>query len=255
LAIFGSAPSVIRLLSLYLLGYFCNTLLPSHVGGDVVRTLAVSNDGAGYKASFLSTIFERFSGLVAMVALAILSLIFVGELPTGVTYAVLVIAFIICLILILCTAPVRSRIILLVDTLSWLPPVISSNTKLLLKEMAIITDNKSVLVRIMLLSFLFHAFSAINTLVAAWAVGWTTVSLPMLFGVLPLILLVGAMPLTPSGIGIQEGAFVYFLGLIGATTEEALSIALVLRAKVLFLALLGGVVWFLQRPKLAQKIT
>ena len=69
------------------------------------------------------------------------------------------------------------------------------------------------------------------------------------FIVLPLILTIGALPLTPSGLGIQEGAFVFFLHGIGASEEQALLIALILRAKSVILALLGGLVFIKVRKK------
>ena len=90
---------------------------------------------------------------------------------------------------------------------------------------------------------MYHTVTVVNTLAAAAAVGWSQPPVAELFVVLPLILLVGALPLTPNGLGIQEGAFFFFLCAVGASPAQALGVALVLRAKSYVLALFGWLVW------------
>ena len=68
-----------------------------------------------------------------------------------------------------------------------------------------------------------------------------------LFIVVPLVLLVSMVPLTPAGIGIQEGAFLFFLQRIGATEAQGLGVGVVLRAKVMVIAMLGGLLWLYVR--------
>ena len=76
------------------------------------------------------------------------------------------------------------------------------------------------------------------------AVGWEEIPWGDLFVVVPLILLIGAVPVSPQGLGIQEGAFVFFLSGVGASSGQAMAIALVLRAKSYLLAAVGGLLWF-----------
>ncbi|NBO19859.1 MAG: hypothetical protein EBV03_11695, partial [Proteobacteria bacterium] len=105
----------------------------------------------------------------------------------------------------------------------------------------------------LLLSVLFHSVTVVNTVAAGYVVGWDNPPIRELFVVLPLILLVGALPITPSGLGIQEGAFFYFLGGLGASPGQALGIALVLRAKSYLLALLGWLCWIFERDHPPQR--
>jgi uncharacterized membrane protein YbhN (UPF0104 family) len=58
-----------------------------------------------------------------------------------------------------------------------------------------------------------------------------------------MVLLVSAIPVSLNAIGIMEGAFVFFLGAAGVAREDALSIALVLRAKNIVVGLIGGIVF------------
>jgi uncharacterized membrane protein YbhN (UPF0104 family) len=82
-----------------------------------------------------------------------------------------------------------------------------------------------------------------NTKLAADAVGWDAASISGLFVVVPLVLLVSIIPLTPNGIGLQEGAFLFFLERIGAARSEALAVGLIIRAKVTIIGLIGGILW------------
>jgi uncharacterized membrane protein YbhN (UPF0104 family) len=105
------------------------------------------------------------------------------------------------------------------------------------------------------LSFMFHVMTIVNTVAVARAVGWDGAPWGELFVVVPLILLVGAVPVSPQGLGIQEGAFVFFLQAAGASSAQALAVALVLRAKSYALALVGGVLWLGVRNQEARVAT
>jgi uncharacterized membrane protein YbhN (UPF0104 family) len=100
----------------------------------------------------------------------------------------------------------------------------------------------------MALSFLFHCLTVVNTALAAAAIGWYEFSVVELFVIIPFVLLIGALPLTPMGLGIQEGAFFFFLQLLGASPEQALAIPLLLRAKSYLLAIPGAFFFFLVKP-------
>jgi uncharacterized membrane protein YbhN (UPF0104 family) len=104
-------------------------------------------------------------------------------------------------------------------------------------------SDRPLLIRAGILSLIFHLLTIVNTAAVAHAVGWHAVPWSDLLVVVPLILLVGAIPISPQGLGIQEGAFLFFLHSVGATSGQALAVALVLRAKSYVLALCGGLLW------------
>ena len=119
----------------------------------------------------------------------------------------------------------------------------------------LVRRNQRVVVSAMALSFLYHSLTVFNTALAGAAVGWTDPSILKLFVVVPIILLIGALPVSPQGLGIQEGAFYYFLQVAGATPAQALGVALVLRAKSYVLALFGGVVWLFQKNQQKEQVS
>ncbi len=92
-----------------------------------------------------------------------------------------------------------------------------------------------------------HVLTVINTYTAALAIGWTDANFTGMFVVVPLVLLVSMVPLTPNGLGIQEGAFLFLLKRIGATEAQGLGVGILLRAKVMVLAVVGGILWWYVR--------
>ncbi len=69
----------------------------------------------------------------------------------------------------------------------------------------------------------------------------------------PLITAITALPISLAGIGIREGAFVFFFAQAGVAQAQALSLSLLLFAQTLVLALLGGVWYFLARESSAPE--
>ncbi|MCB0339007.1 MAG: flippase-like domain-containing protein, partial [Bdellovibrionales bacterium] len=111
------------------------------------------------------------------------------------------------------------------------------------KSFHLVKGDKGLFAKALLLSLVYHVLTIFNTVAAGYAVGWFDPPIAKLFVVVPLILLVSALPLAPNSLGIQEGAFYFFLHSVGATPEQALGLALVLRVKSYALALLGWMVW------------
>ncbi len=237
------APSTWRLFNLYLIGYFVNALLPSYVGGDAARSyLAGKKSGQVTAAS--ATILERYTGLVAMFGLGLLaSLLPLGvAVPVAVRIAVVLLAMGLALV----TAMLLWRKSFDFGT-KLLPQKFRDTAgKIRISLIAGVT-NRRVLAEALLLSLVYHCFTVINTAVAAYAVGWGTVPLAQLFVVLPIILTIGGLPITPSGLGLQEGAFVYFLGILGASGPQSLAIGILLRAKSYILAFVGWGLFVLEQ--------
>ncbi len=237
--------SVFKLFSLYLLGYFVNLLFPSYVGGDVARSFFLGKD-VGQHQAFSATIVERYTGLVAMIVLALVFMWFSEMASTPIKFVVVSCAAGLGIITLMVLSPGLLNRLQRIDKLK------SINLHLLQvqEHLSSAIRNKSLMIKALAYSFLFHSFTVVNTVVAAYAVGCYQISVYELFVVMPLILLIGALPLAPSGLGLQEGAFVFFLSGIGVSPAQALGIGIVLRAKSYVLAIFGWFVWL--RHKTAQ---
>lgn len=243
---FGGDQKLGTLYELYLIGYFINSFLPSYVGGDVVRGLEVGKK-IGKTNGITSTILERYTGLVAMIILATSSLFLTQGTPLSIRWAILFLA----IGLIVGTSAVLSKRFLKVISSIKIFSKILPQLKKVQEGLRFGLLKRSLISESLIFSFIFHTLTVLNTWICAQAVGWYTVSWQDLFVVLPLILLIGGIPITPANLGVQEGAFYFFLKGIGATDGQALLIALILRAKTYFLGIVGGLVFLKNRASSA----
>ncbi|MCB0330092.1 MAG: flippase-like domain-containing protein [Bdellovibrionales bacterium] len=238
----GGAEGAFRLFRLYLIGYFFNLLLPSFVGGDAMRSWYLGKQH-GQREAAAATFLERYSGLFAMLLLACLFMwtSSVITVPVQITVLGIAICFLFASVFLLSKTAVRA--------LASLPTVGQKFAKqgALFQEAVILSAKCPKRIGFVLLySLLFHCLAVVNVMACAHAVGWTSVPVADVFVVLPVILLLSALPITPQGFGIQEGAFVFYLTLLGASSAEALGIALIVRAKAYVLALFGGACWLFE---------
>lgn len=244
LARLGIAASVSHLFRLYLVGYFVNLLMPSSIGGDVVRSLYVGKEIDKIK-SVSATLLERYTGFIAMVVMSLIAVWWAPQVTTQIRFLTL---FIGGGAVALTLAMVTGRFSRLSELVR-LPVGVHAKILRLQEGVRWGLSDKTLLVRAGALSVVFHLLTIVNTAVVGHAVGWQEIPWADLLVVVPLILLVGAVPVSPQGLGIQEGAFVFFLSSVGATSAQAMAIALVLRAKSYILASCGGVLWVgLRRP-------
>lgn len=87
-----------------------------------------------------------------------------------------------------------------------------------------------------------------------WALGRgldLQVAPSLYFLLVPMIICIAALPITPSGLGVRENLFVLLLGgsAIGASATTALSLSLLAYAGFLLWSLAGGVVYITFREK------
>lgn len=251
-----------ELMRLYTIGYFFNTFTPASVGGDVVRSVHLGGLVSSQRDALVATFLERFTGLLAMAALGAVSVLFGSGITAGLEAAILLVGAGTVVLALPCfskrcavplfrlaqtairrLAPetVRPRCLRILDKLD--------------QGMEAARNDRLLLMKGLLWSFLFHSLTVLNTLLAAWAVGWQDPPVAGLFVVVPLVLLVSMAPITPNGIGLQEGAFVFLLERIGGTRAQGLGTALILRAKVLVIALVGGALWAASSAKKKQPDT
>jgi glycosyltransferase 2 family protein len=238
LSVFPHCPPVRDLFELYVVGYFINSFVPSSLGGDMLRSWQVGRV-TGQAEALASTFLERYTGFIAMLFLGVVVMWFSPLVSWNVCSALLaivaatigisIVGFSRAGLLLIRKLPLPSKVVGLLEKLN--------------KALHIAVSNPRLIARAMILSFVFHSLTIVNTLAACWAIGWLDAPILELFVVVPLILLIGALPITPSGLGIQEGAFYFFLHGLGASPEQALGVGLVLRAKTYCLAALGGVLW------------
>lgn len=239
----GVDVSLGKLIDLYLIGYFFNNFAPSNVGGDLARSYILGSHIGSQSNSFGTVFLERFTGYAALIGMALIAACVRPELLVNHSLAVLL-GFM--------AAGLGGMLVLLVSSSAqaWANRMLdrlkknrfTEKLRSFLEVVFAFQAQRVTLIKAMLLSVLFHLFTIINTQVACLALG-LEVNIFDLAVVVPVVLLISAIPISMNALGLMEGAFVFFLGMAGLEAASALSVALVLRAKNLLLALYGGLLW------------
>jgi len=234
--------SFIKITSIYFKSGFLGLIMPSSVGGEFLKGYGLMKSGSGAIDSFSSVLVERVLGLIALVVTCVGGFfIFQSQLNAIPAVMVRKIFFAIFILMVLGLIlgyfffPVVARFI-----------TPESKPASLLKEIRVslqyYQDVKTRLFLSLLLSFLVQ----IIRIYFVWFVGvglGLTVELPYYFVFLPVISLVSMVPLSIAGLGIQEGAFVYFFSLTGENPAMILGMALAVRILVVGSVLPGGILY------------
>jgi uncharacterized membrane protein YbhN (UPF0104 family) len=227
----GFAQSLRQFTSFYFIGMFFNLLLPTSVGGDVVRAFYL-NGGSGRRlTAFLSVFVDRFSGLLVLLALACLAaVLYPDPLPNRVAWSVWGTAG--CAIGGLALLPLLGRFTRRLDRArrlsegAWLylscPGLIAGATGL------------SVLVQAANVVILWLVGQAIDAPVPG-GYYWVLVPMVTLLTLLPSI----------GGLGVREAGMALFLAPLGVPYSTALSLSFLWMSVFMVTSLCGAVVYVL----------
>ena len=247
---FGHDAPILQLMKIYTITYFYNIFAPSFLMGDLARSYHLGRKLENQKHAFAATFLERVTGLLAMVLLGTMFVAFGARATAGVEAAILAVAFLVIIGSLICFSKAAfdmasSLVIKISRMLPWpkLTTKLEKTFAEISKAVEIGRSNELLFAKAMFWSICFHFGTVVNVYIAARAIGWDNPDPGGLCIIVPLVLLVSIAPITPSGIGIQEGAFMFFLQRIGATRPESLAVGLVLRAKMLVTATVGWMLW------------
>lgn len=239
----------------YFVGYFYSNLLPSNVGGDVARVWLTMKRGAPSDAAVASVFAERFTGMILLLVMAVISPFFAPALnrhPALLVCALAAAGGLLVLALIVSGARPGARFLGRTGsaTMAWtdrhqrlafLRPALVKAGAFGAQAAALMTRIRNRPEAFWLVSaqtVLFYALMLANVAVGFRAFGAWPDAVAMT-AVFPAALLLAMVPLTLGNLGITEGAYVYFFGLAGMGAEITLAMGLLLRAKIIMLGLIG----------------
>lgn len=236
----GITISHARAFWLYVVGYFFNTVLPTNVGGDVVRAYALGKSTGKNAEAFSSVFLERFTGLTALLLTAIaaffLAIRHLWDFWLGMAMIVSVAGYVFLLVAIF--NPAILEWINRKLNISLLRGVFIKLKKFQHATLAI-RHQKGVLIFAMINSFAFYVAAALNVYVSALAFNAQT-SFWDAFIITPIVLVISMIPISIGGIGLSEGAYLFTFTRLGQLGAVGLSVALLMRAKALLAGLAGG---------------
>jgi glycosyltransferase 2 family protein len=222
--------SLLQLFGYYLIGMCFNLVLPTSVGGDVVRVWYLDGGSKRRLAAFGAVLLERVNGLLVLIALACVATYLVPlELPWWVpatTWGIGAGA-----VLGLASMPLLAR-------WSRLPLPRRQQLRTVLDTL----HHPRALPGATVLS----VFVQIANIVAVWILG-TALGANVPFGyyciLVPMVSLLTLLPVSLNGMGVREGGVLLFLTPLGVAEETALTLSFMWFAIQMAVSLLGGVVY------------
>lgn len=202
-----------KLFPLYMIGSFFNTILPGLIGGDAVKAFYLYQV-TGRGSLTLSSIFmDRYLGFVMLTVICTIAFPFgysyFQNSPVAWILPFIVLSFIIASLLFF-GLRLGKRIKILSEFYDYFHSY---------------RNQKGIIVKALLISAFVQFSGILAVYILALGIGEHVPFLACLI-FLPLIIMFAALPISISGIGIREGAFVLFFGLIGIRPDVATAISL-----------------------------
>ncbi|MGO9952965.1 MAG: lysylphosphatidylglycerol synthase transmembrane domain-containing protein [Dissulfurispiraceae bacterium] len=231
-----------QLFSMYIIGSFFNVCLPGIIGGDAVKAYYLSRQlkqgtssaadaqtrTIGTGATAVASVFmDRYIGLAALLFIGLAAFPAGFELlrkTSSVVWAIpiLCVAFFVVSVL-LFRFPLGERFKFLVGVYDCFNYYLTK---------------RNILLKSFLLSIVIQIAGMISVYVLARGMS-IDVSIISLLVFLPMIILISMIPVSISGLGIREGAFVFFLGTTGIPPDRAMTLSILWFLSVVVAGLWG----------------
>jgi uncharacterized membrane protein YbhN (UPF0104 family) len=239
-----------RTFVLNMVGAFYNTFMPGSTGGDVLKAYYASKQTKHRTRAVLSVFVDRAVGLIALVimggAMAAYQY-FTGGPADPAVHACGKIALISALIVfgtaagcIVFYQPTLRRLFGLDWLLSKIP---LQKTKNILETTELYRKNKLLVFQSLIATFPVHITVVFSAMLAGQAFG-LTISPLYYFVAVPVIVLVGSIPISPQGAGVMEYFAILLLGRQGATVSQAFALTMSIRMIQILWNLTGGIFVF-----------
>lgn len=231
----------------YLIGTFFNMFLPSSIGGDAYRIYDVSRRSARAAEGFASVFADRLTGFLALAIWGLLfSAIGFSRLPDPKLILLSAVVFLGMITLVALVVQQRLLLALLRMFRMDRVPKLMAFVEKFLRSVSAYHTNGRVLIRIMAISLLFQMLAIFIIFLISRTIG---MHVPFVYFCIfvPLITLAEALPISIFGIGVRDFSYVFFLIPVGATREQALSLALVYVLLTITYATSGGLLFLLRR--------
>lgn len=231
----------------YLIGGFFNNFLPTRVGGDIYRMVDSKKYSGSLLRPFAVIIVERLSGIYALLIIGIAAVSFYPRFEEVKALAMalfgLALAGLLALLLFYGS-----------DTFAgWLKRITGKLPARISGKMLSVFDafwhfsrSRGVLISTFVLGLLLQA----NVILYYYFIG-RAIHMPLGFQeaaiVMPILICIQLLPLTPNGIGVREFSYIYLLAPFGV--NEALAVAFSAWDYILtfFYGLIGGLLYLIKK--------
>lgn len=246
-----------QLAGIYLIGYYFSNLLPSNIGGDVVRSYYLGRKIDNQAVAAASVFVERFTGILFMLFLVVVApLLRTGfyKSPYAFVPAFGALCLLIISISVLCLKDpvgfarnVSERVIKLLrlSPTGFIARLVDKFLKVVNKvhskvvqAFKVAKGDRSAMIQMVVLTVWFYGLTWVNVYWAFKTFG-ADPSFWDIAAVTPVIMFVSMIPISLGSLGLAEGAYVFYFSMIGMEPALALAVGLFMRFKVLLVGVIG----------------
>ena len=241
------------IICLTFVGHFFNNFLPTTVGGDVVKAYYASNATRKRLETFASVLIDRLIGLTTLMWIAMVVVLIRWDSIHNRLIPVLIAAMFF-------ASTFFSVIIFnkgLADRFKFIKPLsnrlkLTDTLRRFYKVANGFKDHKLLLVKVLLLSTASQFSFIVMSYFLARAM-YADVPFVIMLVTVPAMSAVSMLP-SINGLGIREGALVYFLGDVMGK-ENAFALSLLWLGLLIFASLFGGLIFLFKREFRTMKLS
>ncbi|WP_265112392.1 lysylphosphatidylglycerol synthase transmembrane domain-containing protein [Halosolutus halophilus] len=225
---------------IYYIGGFSNLFLPSTIGGDVVKSVAISRSLDERMEAYSSVVVNRFCGLLALGAIALVAVLLSPDLLNRRIWeavVLLITGILMFPIFVVGLSMLPDRIDRLGDLIG-IDPLRTFNS--FLASIAEYRTKPKTLVMVISLALFFQVLGVFANYAVAQGLN-LPVPLAYLFITVPITQVLLLVPVSIHGHGVREGLFVFFYTQVGLTVPEAVGFSVTIFTVILITYSFGAV--------------
>lgn len=238
LTVLGTRAPIADLLAHSLAGQFVGNVLPSTIGGDILRVNRLTATTGSSATSFASVVLERLTGWLVLPGLALAGLLLqpsLLRLGNASRVALLVAVGTLLLLALVLTAAANHRLAgRFANRDGWTRFIGAVH----LGVDGLRRDPRTA-AQVLGVATVYQLSVVLAAFCASQALGLHLSPTTMLAFV-PIVAILQVLPISFSGLGVRESALVLFLGPLGVSTSQAIALGLMLYAMTLVTSLLGA---------------
>jgi hypothetical protein len=240
---------------LYFVGTFFNAFLPTGIGGDAYKAIRLGRARGRLTPAFASVFLDRFAGVVGLALIGlVLSLVRLGQ---GDRSRIPATALLVSIAILGAAGLLLGPGERLLGRRGRLIPLEGFGGKIRGAVRAVHAAGRHPRAAAagLALGFVFQLTVLAYHLTIARALGITSVPVAAMSGIVVVASVATLIPLSISGLGFLEGAYVWGLGAYGVSHSTAVAFALVVRAVLLLSSALGGLVYLVLGGEIPAEAT
>lgn len=230
----------LRVFRATIIGVFYSLFLPKAVGTDVGRIYEIFSDQKPDAKLASTVLLDRIIGLLSLVIMSVVSLVIGSSFTAGSSLYIIIPIVLLSLItgwLIFFNRTFMRRF-------RWIfqLPLIERVYEIVLnlyQSLYLLQSKTKVVIVTIIASLVMKSVEVFSTIFIALAIG-VELEIQYFFIFLPIIWVISMIPISVSGLGLRESAFVFFFTQVGVSASDAVTVSLLYYSCNLLVGVIGG---------------